>query len=157
MPRPNVLPHDPRPSPGTLTSQYRHSGSPHPDTRGWGQTAMPRGLPDGLATHGELPEHIDYDHTASQSHLLAWLIQGEGLRASGTPADTHSDRAACMVGCLAWPCQLIVARAAGTEIRSRTRGRVCVVKEADPLGLPIKAVACMKTLAPRDLKDSHHG
>jgi len=94
MPRPNVLPHDPRPSPGTLTSQYRHSGSPHPDTRGWGQTAMPRGLPDGLATHGELPEHIDYDHTASQSHLLAWLIQGEGPRASGTPADTHSDRAA---------------------------------------------------------------
>ena len=29
-----------------------------------------------------------------------------------------------------------------------------MVIEADPLGLPIKAVACMKTLAPRDLKSS---
>jgi len=55
--------------------------------------------------------------------LLAWLIQGEGPGASGTPADTLRPRS--MIGCLAWPCQLIVARAAGTEIRSRTRGQAC--------------------------------
>ena len=29
MPRPNALPHDPRPSPGTLTSQYRQPTPRH--------------------------------------------------------------------------------------------------------------------------------
>ena len=100
-----------------------------------------------LASCAELPDHIDRGHTAATHTLLAASVQGRAYCASVTTASTL--RALCSIGCFAWPCQPIVGRAAGTKVRSRTRGaRVC--KGAGAVGRRVKAAACMHRLARRE-------
>ena len=100
-----------------------------------------------LASCAELPDHIDRGHTAATHTLLAASIQGRASYASVTTASTL--RALCSIGCFAWPCQPIVGRAAGTEVRSRTRGaRVC--KGAGAVGRRVQAAVSMQKLARRE-------
>ena len=83
-----------------------------PPCRGAHQTGLPHG-------HREMPEYIDCDHTAATHTLLAALVQSIVSCASVTTAGVL--RALFLIGCLAWLRQLVVARAAGTEVRSHTR------------------------------------
>ena len=128
------------PAPDTLT----FPGTATLQCRGGRQTSL-------LASCAELPSHIDRGHTAAAHTLLAASIQGRASYASVTTASTL--RALCSIGCFAWPCQPIVGRAAGTEVRSRTRG-ARVFKGAGAVGRPVQAVVCMQRLAPHDFKSS---
>jgi len=124
------------PAPDTLT----FPGTATPPCRGGLRTSL-------LASCAELPDHIDRGHTAATHTLLAAYIQGRASCASVTTASTL--RAPCSIGCFAWPCQPIVGRAAGTEVRSRTRG-ARVFKGADAVGRRVQAAACMHRLAGRE-------
>ena len=104
-----------------------------------------------LASCAELPSHIDRGHTAAAHTLLAASIQGRASYASVTTASTL--RALCSIGCFAWPCQPLVGRAAGTEVRSRTRG-ARVFKGTGAVGKRVKAAVSMQRLAPHDFKSS---
>ena len=108
--------------------------------RGGRQTSL-------LASCAELPSHIDRGHTAAAHTLLAASIQGRASYASVTTASTL--RAPCSIGCLAWPCQPIVGRAAGTEVRSRTRG-ARAFKGTGAVGKRVKAAATRQRLARRE-------
>ena len=115
-----------------------------PATRHAVVAARPASL---LASCAELPEHMDRGHTAATHTLLAASVQGRASCASVTTASTL--RAPCSIGCLAWPCQPIVGRAAGTEVRSRTRG-ARVFKGTDAVGRRVKAAATRQRLARRE-------
>ena len=128
------------PAPDTLT----FPGTATPPCRGGRQTSL-------LAICAELPDHIDRGHTAATHTLLAASIQDKASFPSVTTASTL--RALCSSGCFAWPCQPLVGRAAGTEVRSRTRG-ARVFKGAGAVGRPVQAAACMQKLAPHDFKSS---
>ena len=121
------------PAPDTLT----FPGPATPPCRGGRQTSL-------LASCAELPEHIDRGHTAATQTLLAASIQDRASFPSVTTASTL--RALCSIGCFAWPCQPLVGRAAGTEVRSRTRG-ARVFKGAGAVGRLVQAAACMHRLA----------
>ena len=97
------------PAPDTLT----FPGTATLQCRGGRQTSL-------LASCAELPSHIDRGHTAAAHTLLAASIQGRASYASVTTASTL--RALCIIGCLAWQCKPLVARAAGTEVSSYSRG-----------------------------------
>ena len=84
-----------------------------PPCRGAHQTSMPHSC-------AELPDHIDHGHTAASHTLLATLVQRTASDALVTPAITP--RALCTIGCLAWQCKPLVARAAGIEVSSYSRG-----------------------------------
>ena len=90
---------------------------------------------------------MDRGHTAATHTLLAASVQGRASYASVTTASTL--RALCIIGCFAWPCQPIVGRAAGTEVRSRTRG-ARVFKGTGAVGKPLKAAVFMQRLARRE-------
>ena len=124
------------PAPDTLT----FPGTATPPCRGGHQTSL-------LASCAELPDHIDRGHTAATHTLVAASVQGRAPCASVTTASTL--RALCSIGCFAWPCQPIVGRAAGTEVRSRTRG-VRVFKGTDVIGRRMKAAATRQRLARRE-------
>ena len=94
------------------------------------QTSMPR-------SRGELPQYINRGHTAANHTLSATLVHGEGPRPSRTTADTLRPRG--IIGCSAWPCQLIVDCVTATDARSRARGRR-VFKEAYSAGIRMKAI-----------------
>ena len=97
-----------------------------------------------LDSCAELPDHIDRGHTAATHTLVTASIQDQASCASVTKASTL--RALCSIGCFAWPCQPIVGRAAGTKVRSRTRG-ARVLKGAGAVGRRVQAAACMHRLA----------
>jgi hypothetical protein len=124
------------PAPDTLI----YPGTATPPCRGGHQTSL-------LASCAELPDHIDRRHTAAAHTLVAASVQDRASCASVTTASTL--RALCSIGCLAWPCQPIVGRAAGTEVRSRTRG-ARVFKGTDAVGRRTKAAASMQRLARRE-------
>ena len=124
------------PAPDTLT----FPGPATPPCRGGCQTSL-------LASCAELPEHIDRGHTAATHTLVAASVQGRASCASVATASTL--RALCSIGCFAWPCQPLVGRAAGTEVRSRTRG-ARVFKGAGAVGRRVQAAACMHRLARRE-------
>ena len=124
------------PAPDTLT----FPGTATPPCRGGHQTSS-------LASCAELPDHIDRGHTAATHTLVAASVHGRASCASVTTASTL--RAPCSIGCLAWPCQPIVGRAAGTEVRSRTRG-ARVFKGTDAVGKRVKAAATRQRLARRE-------
>ena len=124
------------PAPDTLT----FPGTATPPCRGGRQTSL-------LAICAELPDHIDRGHTAATHTLLAASIQGKASCPSVTTASTL--RALCIIGCFAWPCQPLVGRAAGTKVRSRTRG-ARVFKGAGAVGRRVQAAACMQRLARRE-------
>ena len=124
------------PAPDTLT----FPGTATPPCRGGLQTSL-------LASCAELPDHIDRSHTAATHTLVAASVQGRAPCASVTTASTL--RALCSIGFFAWPCQPIVGRAAGTEVRSRTRG-VRVFKGTDVIGRRMKAAATRQRLARRE-------
>ena len=128
------------PAPDTLT----FPGPATPPCRGGRQTSL-------LASCAELPDHIDRGHTAATQTLLAASVQGRASCASVTTASTL--RALCSIGCFAWPCQPLVGRAAGTEVRSRTRG-ARVFKGAGAVGRRVQAAVSMQSLAPHDFKSS---
>ena len=111
-----------------------------PPCRGAHQTSMPHSC-------AELPDHIDRGHTAATHTLLAASVQCRASCASVTTECTL--RALCSIGCFAWPCQPIVGRAAGTEVRSRTRG-ARVFKGTDAVGRRAKAAATRQRLARRE-------
>ena len=115
-----------------------------PATRHAVVAARPASL---LASCAELPEHMDRGHTAATHTLLAASVQGRASCASVTTASKL--RALCIIGCFAWPCQPIVGRAAGTEVRSRTRG-ARVFKGTDAVGRRVKATATRQRLARRE-------
>ena len=115
-------------------------GTATPPCRGGHQTSL-------LASCAELPDHIDRGHTAATHTLLAASIQDRASFPSVTTASTL--RAPCIIGCLAWPCQPIVGRAAGTEVRSRTRG-ARVFKGTDTVGRRMQAAATRQRLARRE-------
>ena len=115
-----------------------------PATRHAVVAARPASL---LASCAELPEHMDRGHTAATHTLLAASVQGRASYASVTTASTLT--ALCIIGCFAWPCQPIVGRAAGTEVRSRTRG-ARVFKGTDAVGRRVKAAATRQRLARRE-------
>ena len=94
-----------------------------------------------LAICAELPDHIDRGHTAATHTLLVASIQDRASCASVTTASTLS--ALCSIGCFAWPCQPLVGRAAGTEVRSRTRG-ARVFKGAGAVGRRVLALVGMR-------------
>ena len=119
-----------------------------PATRHAVVAARPASL---LASCAELPEHMDRGHTAATHTLLAASVQGRASCASVTTASKL--RALCIIGCFAWPCQPIVGRAAGTEVRSRTRG-ARVFKGTGAVGKRVKAAVSMQRLAPHDFKSS---
>ena len=100
-----------------------------------------------LASCAELPDHIDRGHTAASHTLLAASFKYIASCASVTTASTL--RSLCSIGCLAWPCQPIVGRAAGTKIRSRTRG-ARVFKGAGAVGRRMQAAATRQRLARRE-------
>jgi len=124
------------PAPDTLT----FPGTATPPCRGGRQTSL-------LASCAELPDHIDRGHTTATHTLLAASVQGKAFCPSVTTASTL--RALCSIGCFAWPCQPIVGRAAGTKVRSRTRG-ARVFKGAGAVGRRVQAAACMHRLARRE-------
>ena len=119
-------------------------GTATPPCRGGHQTSL-------LASCAELPDHIDRGHTAATHTLLAASVQCTASCASVTTASTL--RALCSIGCFAWPCQPIVGRAAGTEVRSRTRG-ARVFKGTGAVGRDVQAAVSMQRLAPHDFKSS---
>ena len=86
-------------------------------------------------------------HQGVGCSCVAASVQGRASCASVTTASTL--RALCSIGCFAWPCQPIVGRAAGTEVRSRTRG-VRVFKGTDAVGRRMKAAATRQRLARRE-------
>jgi hypothetical protein len=115
-------------------------GTATPPCRGGRQTSL-------LASCAELPDHIDRGYTAAAHTLVAASVQGRAPCASVTTASTL--RAPCSIGCLAWPCQPIVSRAAGTEVRSRTRG-ARAFKGTGAVGKRVKAAATRQRLARRE-------
>ena len=119
-------------------------GTGHTPCRGGHQTSL-------LASCAEQPDHIDRGHTAATHTLLAASVQDRAPCASVTTASTL--RALCSIGCFAWPCQPIVGRAAGTEVRSRTRG-ARVFKGAGAVARRAKAAVSLQRLAPHDSKSS---
>ena len=104
----NSLPKGPMPAAYTLTCPEPVT----PSCCGAHQAGLPH-------SRGELPDYIDCGHTAATHTLLAALVQSIVSCASVTTAGVL--RALFLIGCLAWLRQLVVARAAGTEVRSHTR------------------------------------
>ena len=123
-------------APDTLT----FPGTATPPCPGGRQTSL-------LASCAELPDHIDRGHTPATHTLLAASIQDIVSCASVTTASTL--KVLCSIGCFAWPCQPIVGRAAGTKVRSRTRG-ARVFKGAGAVGRRVQAATCMHRLARRE-------
>ena len=112
--------------------------------------------PPGSTLHGcaEVRERIDPNCPAANHTLPAALVQGQGTGASGTMEDTLRLRS--IIGCSAWPCQLIVHFVMETELRPQAKGgRVC--KEARSARPRTTVVLIVLNLAPCDLSEASMG
>ena len=106
--------------------------------------------------HGcaEVRERFDPDHPAANHTLPAALVQGQGAGASGTMEDTLRPRS--IIGCSAWPCQLIVDLVMEIDLRPQSK-RGCVLKEARSARTCTIVVLIVLNLAPPDLSEASMG
>ena len=120
-----------------------------------GHTAMPR-CPPGSMLHScaEVRERFDPNRPAANHTLPAALIQGHGTGASGTMEDTLRPRS--IIGCSAWPGQLIVDLVMEIDLRPQSKGG-CVFKEARSARTRTIVVLIVLNLAPLDLSESSMG
>ena len=100
--------------------------------------------------HGcaEVRDRFDPDHPAANHTLPAALVQGQGTGSSGSMEDTLRPRS--IIGCSAWPCQLIVDLVMEIDLRPQSKGG-CVFKEARSARTRTIVVLIVLNLAPRDL------
>ena len=102
----------------------------------------------------EVRERFDPNRPAANHTLPAALVQGQGTGASGTMEDTLRPRS--IIGCSAWPCQLIVDFVMETDLRPQSKGG-CVFKEARSARTRTIVVLIVLNLAPRDLSEASMG
>ena len=74
----------------------------------------------------EVRERFDPNRPAANHTLPATLVQDQGTGASGTMEDMLQPRS--IIGCSAWPCQLIVDFVMEIDLRPQSKGG-CVFKE----------------------------
>ena len=102
----------------------------------------------------EVRERIDPNRPAANHTLPATLVQDQGAGASGTMEDTLRPRS--IIGCSAWPCQLIVDLVMEIDLRPQAKGG-CVLKEARSARTRTIVVLIVLNLAPRDLSEASMG
>ena len=109
-----------------------------------------------LHSCAEVRERFDPDHPAANHTLTAALVQGQGTGASGIMEDTLRPRS--IIGCSAWPCQLIVDLVMEIDLRPQAKPKGgCVLKEARSARTRTIVVLIVLNLAPRDLSEASMG
>ena len=101
-----------------------------------------------LHSCAEVRERFDPNHPAANHTLPAALVQDQGTGASGTMEDMLRPRS--IIGCSAWPCQLIDDFVMETDLRPQARGG-CVCKEASSPKQSTIVVLIVLNLVLRDL------